>query len=118
MLSLCPHNFGLGIRWEDKGLAVGKKLPASVLTRDLLLGFQLSGTIHLNFPANNASFFLKSASLSKRKSSSIRRSTRPCLSYFFSRTACKSPNATPEAVPTSLPLTSCKLASSSSTSHF
>src|SRR5260370_17492670 len=84
MLSPCSHTFRIGSRWEAEGLAVGEKLPASVLTRDLLLGFQLSGTIHLNFPANNASFFLKSASLSKRKSSSIRRSTRPCFNYFLS----------------------------------
>src|SRR5260370_7074299 len=90
MLSPCSHTFRIGSRWEAEGLAVGEKLPASVLTRDLLLGFQLSGTIHLNFPPNNASFFLKPPPLPNRKSSSIPRSTRPCLTYFVSGTPCKS----------------------------
>src|SRR5713226_7061235 len=37
MLSPCSHRFGTGSRWEAEGLAVGEKLPASVLTRNLHL---------------------------------------------------------------------------------
>jgi len=38
MASVLSHRFGTGSRWEAEGLAVGEKLPASVLTRNLHLG--------------------------------------------------------------------------------